>query len=199
VKRRIGNSPRSRPNRALGSRSVKWISVQVELIEGHGEHYWPRPGRIFAAADHHSFAQLASAIDDAFARWDRSHLHEFELSDGTRIGMTDPEWDAEESVVDERILKISRLKPGEQFVYVFDFGDDWSHLCTAGKSPINPLETVGIIPDKPLPYFGWGAIPDQYGRTWSADDGEAQLPPDPELADLPPLRSGWGPRRRLGG
>ena len=128
MKRRIGNSPRSRPNRALGSRSVKWISVQVELIEGHGEHYWPRPGRIFAAADHHSFAQLASAIDDAFARWDRSHLHEFELSDGTRIGMTDPEWDAEESVVDERILKIARLKLGE-------------HLRLSASFPTDPCRT----------------------------------------------------------
>jgi hypothetical protein len=195
VKRRIGVRPGTRPQGQLRSHPGKWISVLVELIEGRGEHYWPRPGRIFAAAADHSFAQLARGIDDAFARWDRSHLHEFELGDGTRIGMADAEWDAEESVVDERILKLSRLKPGEQFVYVFDFGDDWTHLCTAGKAPINPLESLGLVPDRPLPYFGWGAIPDQYGRVWSADDGEAQLPPDPELTDLPPLRSGWGPRR----
>ena len=110
--------------------------------------------------------------------------------------MADAESDADDSVVDERILKLSRLKPGERFVYVFDFGDDWSHLCTAGTSAINPFETLGIIPDRPLPYFGWGAIPDQYGRVWSADDGEAQPGPDPELTDLPPLRFGWGPRRR---
>ena len=37
------------------------------------------PRSIFAAAADHSFAELATAIDDAFARWDRSHLHEFEL------------------------------------------------------------------------------------------------------------------------
>lgn len=170
--------------------------MQVELIEGRGEHYWPRPGRIFAAAAEHSFGQLATAIDDAFARWDRSHLHEFELGDGTRIGMADAELDVEESVVDERILKLSRLKPGEQFVYVFDLGDDWAHLCTTGKSPINPLESLGLVPDRPLPYFGWGAIPDQYGREWSADDGEATPPPNPGLTDLPSLRAGWGPRRR---
>ena len=117
-------------------------------------------------------------------------------SDGTRIGMPDEELDDEEPVVDELTMKLSRLKPGEQFVYVFDFGDDWAHLCTAGKSPINPLESLGFVPDSPLPYFGWGAIPDQYGRVWSADDGEAQLPPDPKLTDLPLLRPGWGPRRR---
>lgn len=54
-----------------------WLSITVELIEGRGRHLWPRPGRIFAAARSHTFAQLAQAIDDAFARWDRAHLHEF--------------------------------------------------------------------------------------------------------------------------
>ena len=196
MKRRIGARPRRGPTRESRSRSSTWISVQVELIEGRGEHCWPRPGRIFAAAAEHSFGQLASAIDDAFARWDRAHLHEFELGDGTRIGMADAELDVEESVVDERILKLSRLKPGEQFVYVFDLGDDWAHLCTAGESPIDPVESLGLVPDRPVPYFGWGAIPDQYGRGWSGDDGEATPPPNPQLTDLPPIRPGWGPRRR---
>jgi len=68
-----------------------WLSIRVELVEGRGEHYWPRPGRLFAAARSHFYAQLATAIDDAFGRWDRSHLHEFDLADGTRIGMPDPE------------------------------------------------------------------------------------------------------------
>src|SRR6202034_14598 len=43
-----------------------WLSIRVDLVEGHGEEYWPRPGRIFAAARSHSFRQLADAIDDAF-------------------------------------------------------------------------------------------------------------------------------------
>ena len=169
--------------------------MQVELVERRGEHLWPRPGRIFAAAANHSFAQLAAAIDDAFARWDRAHSHEFELRDGTRIGAPNPEWDSEEPVLDENILKLSRLNPGDQFLYVFDLGDDWAHLCSVGRSTIDPLETLGIVPDKPLPYFGWGDIPDQYGRAWSADGGETKPPPDPELADLPPLRPGWGSPR----
>lgn len=44
------------------------------------------------------------------------------------------------------------------------------------------------------PFFGWGALPDQYGRVRPADDGEGQPPQDPELTDLPPLRPAWGPR-----
>jgi hypothetical protein len=44
-----------------------WVSVRVELVEGRGDWVWPRPGRIFAAARRHTLADLASAIDDAFA------------------------------------------------------------------------------------------------------------------------------------
>src|SRR5258706_4551504 len=147
MKSRIHKPSRRRAG-TIGPRT--WLSIRVELVEGLGERYWPRPGRLFAAAASHSYAQLATAIDDAFARWDRSHLHQFELGDGTRIGMLDPEWDVDESVVDERILNLARLKPGEQFVYLFDFGDDWAHLYTAGKAPINLIESLGLVPDKPL-------------------------------------------------
>jgi hypothetical protein len=64
-------------------------------------------GRVgcFAAAASHSFAQLATAIDDAFARWDRSHGHEFQLGNGTRIGTPDPEWDGDEPTSDAQVLK----------------------------------------------------------------------------------------------
>lgn len=194
--RRIGIRARGGPQRQPHSTRGAWISVTVELVEGGGERCWPRPGRVFAAAANHSFADFGAAIDDAFARWDRSHLHEFELADGAHIGMPDPEWQDDEPVEDGRIVKLARLKPGEQFVYVFDLGDDWAHLCTVGNSPLDPVETLGSVPDRPLPYFGWGAIPDQYRRAWAADDGETPLPPDPKLRDLPPLRPNWGPGRQ---
>lgn len=34
------------------------------------------------------------------------------------------------------------------------------------------VEVLGVLPDQPMPYWGWGAIPDQYGRRWADDDGE---------------------------
>jgi len=173
-----------------------WLSIRVDLIEGHGEHLWPRPGRIFAAARSHTFAQLAVAIDDAFARWDRAHLHEFSLADGTRLTTPYMDWKELGPAIDDRQARLSRLGLGEQFVYVFDFGDDWSHLCTVGSERVDPLETLGIIPNEPVPFFGWGTIPDQYGRHWDGDDGESRQPKNPGLADLPPLRPYWGPRDR---
>ena len=49
------------------------------------------------------------------------------------------------------------------------------------------------MPDRPLSYFGWGSIPDQYGRRWDGDIGDKDDPPaDPQRADLPPLEPGWG-------
>jgi hypothetical protein len=42
-------------------------SIQVDLVEGHGEQFWPRPGRTFAPARSHSFAQFAHAIDNVFS------------------------------------------------------------------------------------------------------------------------------------
>lgn len=193
MKRRPGARP-PRRGPANASRVGAWISVQIELVEGRGQHLWPRPGRIIAASVHHSFGDLARAIDDGFARWDHAHLHEFELDDGTRIGSADPDSDFDDAVLDESRLNLSRLNLGERFIYVFDLGDDWAHLCTVGQSHIDPVETFGIVPSGPLPYFGWGSIPDQYGRGWSGDDGETAPPADPERTDLPPLRQGWGPR-----
>jgi hypothetical protein len=173
-----------------------WLSIRVELIEGHGEQYWPRPGRIFAAARSHTFKQLADAIDDAFARWDRSHLQEFTLAGGTRLWDPDPDFEVEGEVTgDYRRVRLSRLSMGEQFAYVFDLGDDWAHLCTVGAQRIDPVEVTGILPRAPLPYWGWGDIPDQYLRRWDGDDRESSPPKNPGLADLPSLQPHWGPVR----
>jgi len=168
------------------------LSIRVELVEGRGQRLWPRPGRVFAAARSHTFLQLADAIDSAFARWDRSHLCAFDLADGTSV-LGPIVWeDPLESSVFAGAVKLSRLSAAEQMLYTFDMGDDWTHLCTVGEHRVDPLETLGIIPDGPLAYWGWGQIPDQYGRRIDADDGETPVPPDPGLSDLPPLRPWWG-------
>ncbi len=176
-----------------------WLSVRVELVSGRGIELWPRPGRIFAAARSHTFDQLADAIDNAFARWDLAHMHMFTLADATQVTVLD-QWDGEapDSSIDSRTTKLSKLAPGEQFAYVFDFGDDWAHLCTISEQRIDPLDTVGITPKTPTAYWGWGDLPDQYGRRWDGDDGETPQPKPPTrlLTDLPPILPWWGPRRR---
>jgi len=94
--------------------------------------------------------------------------------------MAFPDWEIEGEVTgDYRRVKLSRLHPGEQFAYVFDLGDDWAHLGTVGARQIDPVQVLGILPDAPLPYWGWGDIPDQYRRRWDSDDGESPAPASP--------------------
>ena len=173
-----------------------WLTIQVELVSGRGEHYWPRPGRIFVARRSFTFRQLANAINLAFGRWELAHLHRFVLSDGTEI-VPLAWWDeADDDAADDATTSLSRLQLGEQFAYEFDLGDGWEHLCTVGPERVDPTEVYGPEPDDPSPYFGWGDLPDQHGRQWGSDDGSATPPPAPDspTSDLPPLMASWGHR-----
>ena len=172
-----------------------WLSIRVDLLGGGPAGVlWPTPGRVLVVGPSHTFADLATAIDDAFARWDRNHLYEFTLADGRRIGL--PDEDDEEPVLDGARVKVVRtVEPGSEFRYVFDLGDLWMHRCSVEPAKVDPLDVLGIVPDSPLPRDGWGSIPDQYGRVWMDDDGESRPPappadPDPMLAvswpDPPP-------------
>ena len=171
-----------------------WLSIRVDLVEGRGERQWPRPGRLFAASRSHTFAQLARAIDDTFARWDLAHLHEFKLTDGMRLTTPYDDWEELDGSVDDRKVRLSRLALGHQFTYVFDLGDHWAHLCTVGPERVDPLEMLGIVPAQPLPYFGWGMISISTGDAGTRTMASPDHPRYPKGVDLPPLRRGWGPR-----
>jgi len=55
---------------------------------------------------------------------------------------------------------------------VFDLGDNWQHRCTVEPKKGDPLEEYGIVPKGPVAIWGWGSIPDQYGRRSFDDEGE---------------------------
>ncbi|OBG83450.1 hypothetical protein A5699_04100 [Mycobacterium sp. E802] len=164
-----------------------WLSVTVELLGGRGGDLWPWPGRVFAVGPSHTFADLADAINDAFARWDRAHLSLFTLADGRVV--TDAETGAEivgsfsgpiAEAVDIEVAKVARIVgAGAEFQFTFDLGDDWVHRCVVGAEKVDPLHVLGVTPRKPLPYWGWGNIPDQYGRRWADDDGRGGVPSRP--------------------
>jgi hypothetical protein len=81
-----------------------------------------------------------------------------------------------------RVLKALKIRPApkrhtdttwrqflhEQFACVFDLGGNWQHVCTVGPKLVDPPESLGTVPDRPLPCWGWGDVPDQYGRRWMA-------------------------------
>jgi hypothetical protein len=145
----------------------------VDLLGGRGIGLDPAPGRVLLVGPSHSFEQLAEAIDTAFARWDLSHLHTFELADGRRIGYPDDEFGPELVWLDHAKLKVAKeVKPGEHFTYVFDLGDNWEHRCVVEPEKADPLDEYGTVPPGPAVVWGWGSIPDQYGPRSFEDEGE---------------------------
>jgi hypothetical protein len=147
----------------------------------------------------HTFSDLARAVNDAFARWDRAHLSMFTLADGRVV--TDAETGAEMTGsaggpllawLDIAAAKVAKtVQPGAEFQFVFDLGDFWAHRCTLGPEKLDPLQVLGVRPDVPLPYWGWGVIPDQYGRRWSDDDGESRAPRRRPRQPHPMLGHDW--------
>lgn len=184
---------------SVGLMARRWFSIRVELLGGRGEQLWPYPGRVFAVGPEHTFADLARAIDTAFARWDLSHLSLFTLADGRVV--TDVETGADlatsafdvmpTAALDIEVAKVMRtVKEGAQFRYVFDLGDDWTHCCTVDAAHIDPADVLGVIPPAPMAYWGWGTIPDQYDRAWAEDDGKGRAPSRPRQPHTM-LDGGW--------
>ncbi|WP_181274983.1 UPF0158 family protein [Brevibacterium oceani] len=175
-----------------------WLDIEVELLGGRGTTLWPRPGRAFAVGPSHTFADLAEAVNTAFARWDLGHLSVFTLSDG-RV-LTD-EVSAEEFGADEtgplqhaldftQVTVAGTVAPGDEFSFTFDLGDNWVHRCSVGTRQFDPVAMFGEVPDRLVAHWGWGAMPDQYGRRWAIDDGTEPVPPEPKPAD-PMLQRNW--------
>jgi hypothetical protein len=172
------------------------LSICVELATGRGRDWWPRPGRVFTAHRRHTFAQLAEAIDVAFGRWDLAHLRMFVLPDGVDVSWS--AWGdgpAFRGTRDGRSSRLDTLTVGTAFAYVFDLGEDWTHLCTVRRPDATDV-AQGPPSQPPRPHRSWGDLPDQYGRR-HADDrispgsprGSAAL-----LSDLPPILPSWGGR-----
>ena len=184
---------------SVGLMARRWISIRVELLGGRGEELWPYPGRVFAVGPAHTFADLARAIDNAFARWDLSHLSLFTLADGRVVIDAETGADLATSALgvlptvalDIEVAKVMRtVEAGAQFRYVFDLGDDWTHCCTVDAGRVDPAEVLGVLPPAPMAYWGWGTIPDQYDRGWAEDDGEGRAPSRPRQRHAM-LDHGW--------
>jgi len=157
---------------ALKARRVKvgsWISIRVVLLSGMGEEFEQPPGRVMVASNGHMLARLAGAIDQAFGRWDISHLHAFRFEDGTTFMPGGSEFDA--NVRDSKRTRLASLglETGATFEYVFDLGDNWLHACTVEAADVDPWKEWGEPPPGPVPVWGWGALPDQCGRTTPDD------------------------------
>lgn len=103
---------------AASRRSMRYrLRVELEDITPMIWREWWVEGDMTLAQLHH--------ILQAAMGWTDAHLHEFEMG-GVRYGQPHEENDM--PVVDERKLRLrTLLRPGLEFTYTYDFGDDWVH------------------------------------------------------------------------
>jgi Plasmid pRiA4b ORF-3-like protein len=77
--------------------------------------------------------QLHRVVQAAFGWWD-AHLHEFRIG-GLRYGDPEqigPEFEDDARAFDEATVRLRdfRRTPGQNLIYVYDFGDNWQHRIT---------------------------------------------------------------------
>jgi uncharacterized protein len=87
--------------------------------------------------------------------WENRHLHEFVSADRKRYGEVDGV-ELQPGVLDEKGHRLSELigEPGDRFLYIYDFGDDWVHEVV--------LEAVSDVEGEDEPMWclaGEGACP----------------------------------------
>ncbi|MPZ88506.1 MAG: hypothetical protein GEU81_10610, partial [Nitriliruptorales bacterium] len=155
-----------------------WMTIRVVLVGREGAPSPMPAGRVLLAHADHTLADLAEAMDTAFGRWDLTPLHEFRIAGRHLLSDLDS---AEESDVaveqsDEVALRDVGLRPGSTLRYVFDLGERWVHECDVESMGVDPVDLYGEQPDIPVPVFGWGPIPDQYGRDSEEEDEDMELP-----------------------
>ena len=99
--------------------------------------------------------RLHMAIQGAFG-WENSHLFEFierQSDRAIRYGVPSAEY-PDEDVVDARKMKVSKYfkETGQEFYYIYDFGDYWKHKVIFEKSEV---KEAGV----PFCIGGAGACP----------------------------------------
>lgn len=152
-----------------------WMTVRVVLAARDGTAIPQAAGRVILARADHTFAQFAQAIDTAFGRWDLTPVHEFDV-DGRRLlsDVTADQGDTAEASDGVRLGE-AHLRPSTPFSYVFDLGENWQHRCDVESLAVD-VGRYGGEPQLPVAVFGWGTIPDQYGREREEDDEESGGP-----------------------
>jgi hypothetical protein len=153
-----------------------WLQIRVDLLGSAGSDLYPAPGRILLVGPNHTFEQLADSINQSFGRWDLSHLHEFELDGGRRIGFPNDDFPVGPAWEDHAALKVAQeVSPGDEFSFTFDLGDGWKHRCRVRAAKVDLRDEYGPAPPPkhPVAIWGWGSIPDQYGRV-SAEELELE-------------------------
>lgn len=150
---------------------TEWMIVRVVLLGREAERLQDPPGRLLLVHADHSFAEFSEAVDVAFGRWDLSPPHEFTVEGRSLLSGEAARLENDDEDSDDVTLGEVGLRPGASFTYVFDVGEGWTHECRVEEIDVDPIEEFGDTPRAPVPLYGWGTIPDQYGAVTEEDQG----------------------------
>lgn len=116
-----------------------------------------------------TFWSLHVAIQNAMG-WTDSHLHAFTVPEGrsgeVELGFPDPDGYLETKAGWRRLLKRHLKNVGQEFLYTYDFGDNWEHVVT--------LEGI-LLADPAVTYprcldGARRCPPEDCGGTWGYED-----------------------------
>lgn len=150
--------------------------IQINDITG------PPVWRRLLVPEQFSFWRFHLLLQTAFG-WHNSHLFQFSpggYNTQPLIGVPYPE--AEEKILDCKKVKLPTIFniPGQQFIYLYDFGDSWEHLITLEKITIDKMLKAAYID-------GEGACPpEDCGGPWGYEDFKVIMndPKNPEHASM---------------
>lgn len=154
--------------------ALRWQRIRVELVRGRGVDLDPAPGRIMLVPPEATLEDFGLGVDLAFGRWDVTQGRSFrsvprgrhEARRLTAVPLGRPVRDA--------------FARNDVFEYVLG-DDDWVHVCLVEEF-VARKATQGLAPI-PVPTFGWGSIPDQYGRAQQLDEPWSVLEPRVHVLD----------------
>ncbi len=117
----------TRKKKTKQEKTGRIFEIEITLAEIE-----PPIRRKVAVADDFTLAQLHDVIQTAMG-WENAHLHSFQ------IGNTEYEshdWDDETMGLDESRYRLAAVlsRTGVKFLYVYDFGDNWIHLCRVARA-----------------------------------------------------------------
>lgn len=163
---------RRRPTPPLEAARRRAWRVRVRL------QWQPTVWRVIELRGDHTLQDLHYAIQSAFG-WDDDHLYAFYLSGRAWDSLTAIERPYEETdppTADEVTLIELDPRPKQQFLYIFDFGDELRH-------EIEVLDAFETRPEAVAPRIveSHGQAPPQY-RQWE-DDADDDEPEVDELDD----------------
>lgn len=111
------------------------------LIELNPDDIQPVIWRRLVVDGRVSLAKLHHFIQAAFS-WTDSHMHSFTINDKCYMQPQDDDLGGDIEYLDERKGVLNRLLADDDtFVYLYDFGDSWSHVIT--------VEEIEMVEDDP--------------------------------------------------